>query len=162
MQPYVALALELIRTRGHRVRIATHATFANMVTDAGARLGSLKDARGEPLTGRLEHFNIGGDPQELMAYMVKSKLPRLDVTHADPGLIPGLNSLTNGDIGRKRKMVKEMLEGCYLACFSPNETTGQPFGADAIISNPPAFAHIHVAEALGIPLLMSFSELPVA
>lgn len=68
-----------------------------------------------------------------------------------------MESLFNGDIRKKKKMVKEMLMGCYRACFSPNEQNGQPFGADAIISNPPAFAHIHVAEALGIPLLMSFT-----
>lgn len=56
-------------------------------------------------------------------------------------------------------MVKQILMGCYKASFSPNEDTKQPFAADAIISNPPTFAHIHVAEALGIPLIMSFSEL---
>lgn len=147
VQPYVALALELIKTRGHRVRIATHATFGAMVDEASVQLAGLTSPLGEPLTGRLEHFNIGGSPEELMSYMVKN-----------PGLVPGLASLTNGDIRRKRKMVKAMLVGCYRACFSPNERTKLPFAADAIISNPPAFAHIHVAEALGIPLLMSFSE----
>lgn len=147
VQPYVALALELIKTRGHRVRIATHATFADMVDEASVALAGLTDSKGEPLTGRLEHFNIGGSPEELMSYMVKN-----------PGLVPGLSSLANGDIRRKRKMVKQMLQGCYLACFSNHERTKRPFAADAIISNPPAFAHIHVAEALGIPLLMSFSE----
>lgn len=56
-------------------------------------------------------------------------------------------------------MVKTILSGCYLACFSANADTGKPFAADAIISNPPAFAHVHCAEAFGIPLVMSFSEL---
>jgi hypothetical protein len=27
-----------------------------------------------------------------------------------------------------------------------------PFVADAIIANPPSFAHVHIAERLGIPL----------
>jgi sterol 3beta-glucosyltransferase len=81
-----------------------------------------------------------------MSYMVKN-----------PGLMPGIESLTNGDIGKKRKMLAEMMNGCWLACHSPDQRTGQSFVADAIISNPPAFAHIHCAEALGIPLLMSFT-----
>ncbi len=96
----------------------------------------------------------------------------------DPGLLPGFSSLTNGDIGNKRKMIKrvsllsrcfarpaahrqiarrQILRGCYRATFAPDDLTGQPFAADAIISNPPAFAHVHVAEALGVPLTMSFS-----
>jgi len=76
----------------------------------------------------------------------------------DPGLMPGFESLTNGDIVRKRKMLHEMINGCWLSCHSPCPASGREFAADAIISNPPAFAHIHCAEALGIPLLLSFSE----
>ena len=51
-----------------------------------------------------------------------------------------------------------MINGCWLSCHSPCPSTGRTFAADAIISNPPAFAHVHCAEALGIPLLMSFSK----
>jgi sterol 3beta-glucosyltransferase len=54
----------------------------------------------------------------------------------------------------------QILERCLLSCFEPDEE-GQfrtSFAADAIISNPPTFAHIHCAEALGIPLLLSFSK----
>ncbi|KAJ7063648.1 glycosyltransferase family 1 protein [Mycena amicta] len=128
VQPYVALG-KLLLAHGHRVRIATHETFREFVSEAG-----------------LEFFGIGGDPQELMSYMVKN-----------PGLIPGIASLTNGDIGRKRKMLNEMISGCWLSCHAPCTQTGRTFAADAIISNPPAFAHVHCAEALGIPLLMSFT-----
>ncbi|KAF8968242.1 glycosyltransferase family 1 protein [Flammula alnicola] len=131
VQPYVALGKRFIKD-GHRVRIATHETFRQFVTDAG-----------------LEFFNIGGNPQDLMSYMVKN-----------PGLMPGFESLTNGDIVNKRKMLTEMIEGCWLSCHSPCPISGREFTADAIISNPPAFAHIHCAEALGIPLLLSFSESP--
>ncbi|KAJ4479995.1 glycosyltransferase family 1 protein [Lentinula aciculospora] len=128
VQPYVALGKRLLQD-GHRIRIASHATFRSFVKDAG-----------------LEFFEIGGNPQELMSYMVKN-----------PGLIPGFESLTNGDIGRKRKMLSTMMEGCWKACHSPDAETGRSFVADAIISNPPAFAHIHCAEAMGIPLLLSFT-----
>jgi hypothetical protein len=33
----------------------------------------------------------------------------LSTDRVDPGLIPGIESLTNGDIGKKRKMLKEVL-----------------------------------------------------
>ncbi|BEI90937.1 uncharacterized protein CcaverHIS019_0310070 [Cutaneotrichosporon cavernicola] len=145
VQPYLALALELIRTRGHRVRLATHAIFADLVKQTTVRLAGLTDENGTPLTSKLEHFDIGGSPEELMSYMVRN-----------PGLVPGITALASGDIRRKRRMVKEMLVGCYLSCFTPNQH-GEPFAADAIISNPPSFAHIHVSEALGIPLIMSFT-----
>ncbi|KZV64473.1 glycosyltransferase family 1 protein [Peniophora sp. CONT] len=128
VQPFLALGQRL-KEHGHRVRIATHATFDKFVRDAG-----------------LEFFSIGGNPQDLMSYMVKN-----------PGLMPGFESLRNGDIGRKRKMLGEMLGGCWKACYLPDETTSEPFAADAIISNPPAFAHVHCAEALGVPLLLSFT-----
>lgn len=72
-----------------------------------------------------------------MSYMVKN-----------PGLLPGVDSLLNGDIPRKRKMIGEILEGCWRATFEPDPISEEPFAADALISNPPCFAHIHVAEAL--------------
>ena len=51
-----------------------------------------------------------------------------------------------------------MINGCWKACYEPDDTSGHIFAADAIISNPPAFAHVHCAEALGIPLQLSFSK----
>ena len=45
-----------LKDHGHRVRIATHATFDKFVRDAG-----------------LEFFSIGGNPQDLMSYMVKGE-----------------------------------------------------------------------------------------
>lgn len=55
VQPYVALGKELLKD-GHRIRIATHETFRDFVTGEG-----------------LEFYNIGGNPQDLMSYMVKSE-----------------------------------------------------------------------------------------
>lgn len=51
-----------------------------------------------------------------------------------------------------------MINGCWKSCYEPDDESGATFAADAIISNPPAFAHVHCAEALGIPLLLSFSK----
>ncbi|KAL0069223.1 hypothetical protein AAF712_003586 [Marasmius tenuissimus] len=128
VQPYVALGRRLAQ-HGHRIRIASHETFRLFVEGQG-----------------LEFFDIGGDPRELMSYMVKN-----------PGLMPAFESMTNGDVGKKRKMLAEIMDGCWRSCYAPCPIRGRTFAADAIISNPPAFAHIHCAEALGIPLLLTFT-----
>jgi UDP:flavonoid glycosyltransferase YjiC (YdhE family) len=52
VQPFVALGLELKNSAGHCVRIATHAVFKDFVEGHG-----------------LEFFNIGGNPEELMAFV---------------------------------------------------------------------------------------------
>lgn len=128
VQPFLALGTELQRT-GHRVRIATHNIFENFVAEAG-----------------LEFYPIGGDPADLMSYMVKN-----------PGLIPSMNSLQKGDVQKNRLMMAEILHGCWHSCLMPDPITNAPFVADAIIANPPSFAHVHCAQALGIPLHLMFT-----
>lgn len=81
-----------------------------------------------------------------MAYMVKN-----------PGLIPSMESLRGGDIGRKRRMMRDMLRGCWRSCVEPDTLSRRPFVADVIIANPPSFAHVHCAEALGVPLHIMFT-----
>ena len=86
----------------------------------------------------------------------------------NPGLIPGLESIRAGDIGARRKNMYEMMVGLYnslflvlicswFSCINPSEVTEEPFLADAIIANPPSYAHIHCAEKLGIPLHLMFT-----
>ncbi|KAM0568338.1 hypothetical protein ACHAP9_005430 [Verticillium nonalfalfae] len=128
VQPFVALGSELQRY-GHRVRLATHDVFEDFVRKAG-----------------IEFYPIGGDPAELMAYMVKN-----------PGLIPSMESLAAGEIQKKRYMVEEMLEKSWESCIKADRLTGDPFVADAIIANPPSFAHVHCAQALGIPVHIMFT-----
>ena len=128
VQPFIALGQEL-QKYGHRVRLATHNTFEEFVKKSG-----------------LEFYPIGGDPKELMAYMVKN-----------PSLMPSMKSLKEGDIKRKQIMVGEMLDGCWKSCVDADLYSGDPFVADAIIANPPSFAHIHCAQALSVPLHMMFT-----
>ncbi|KAF4631575.1 hypothetical protein G7Y89_g6551 [Cudoniella acicularis] len=128
VQPFVALGQELLAV-GHRVRLATHDTFKDFVLSSG-----------------LEFFPIGGDPADLMAYMVKN-----------PGIIPKMETIRAGDIARKRKMIREMLEGCWKSCIEPDPISNVPFVAEAIIANPPSFAHVHVAQAMGVPLHLMFT-----
>ncbi|KAL4866899.1 hypothetical protein BDV12DRAFT_187099 [Aspergillus spectabilis] len=128
VQPFIALGNEL-QKHGHRVRLATHDVFAKFVRGSG-----------------LEFYPIGGNPAELMAYMVKN-----------PGLIPQLHSLRAGEIQKKRDMVAEMLDGCWRSCIEDDPIAKTPFVAEAIIANPPSFAHVHCAQALGIPLHLMFT-----
>jgi UDP:flavonoid glycosyltransferase YjiC (YdhE family) len=128
VQPFLALGNELQR-HGHRVRIASHDVFADFVEKAG-----------------LEFYPVGGDPAALMAYMVKN-----------PSLLPSFQTIMEGEIGRKRTMVADMLDGFWDSCLLPDPVTDVPFVADAIIANPPSFAHVHCAQALGIPVHVMFT-----
>lgn len=137
VQPFVALGLAL-QNCGHRVRIATHPQFRQFVKSYG-----------------LDFFSIGGNPAELMAYMVKN-----------PGLIPKFVSVHSGEVHKRRRMMRDIMHACWRSCYeSTDELTAtnvqhgdpKPFVADAIIANPPSFAHVHCAEKLGIPLHMVFT-----
>ena len=139
VQPFIALG-KVLQSHGHRLRLATHPTFRGFVEDSG-----------------LEFFSIGGDPAELMAFMVKN-----------PGLLPGFESLRAGDVGKRRKEMTEIINGCWRSCIDPvdnmegesigeSQTVDAPFIADAIIANPPSFAHVHCAEKLRIPLHIMFT-----
>lgn len=75
----------------------------------------------------------------------------------NPGLIPQMQSLRSGEIQRKRAMVAEMLRGCWDSCLNDDPLSKTPFVADAIIANPPSFAHVHCAQALSIPLHLMFT-----
>lgn len=150
-QPFVALGKVLKERYHHRVRLATHPVFRKLVEENG-----------------LEFFDVGGDPSELMAFMVKN-----------PGLMPGFDTLRRGDVGRRRRELGSMITRFWRSCYETGDGTGSeasdktteqwmsgedfddgsapPFIADAIIANPPSFAHIHCAEKLGIPLHMMFT-----
>jgi hypothetical protein len=145
IQPFVALGKEL-KAHGHRVRLATHLAFRDFVNDSG-----------------LEFFDIGGDPAELMAFMVKN-----------PGLIPDLKTIRSGAIQKRRREMNQIIHGCWKSCFETGDGTHlhqikeDPWGdsvdyrrrsfvADAIIANPPSLAHIHCAQRLGIPLHIMFT-----
>ncbi|KAF5693098.1 sterol glucosyltransferase [Fusarium denticulatum] len=75
----------------------------------------------------------------------------------NPSLVPSVSSLMAGDISRKQDLVEEMLGKFWRSCIEPDPISGVPFIAKAIIANHPSFAHIHLAEALGIPLHLMFT-----
>ena len=92
VQPFLSLGLSL-KQFGHRVRIATHPTFQDFVEDLG-----------------LEFFSIGGDPAELMAFMVKN-----------PGLMPSFDNVLKGEVQKRRKAMREILRGCWRSCIEAGD-----------------------------------------
>lgn len=131
VQPFIAIGQRLQRD-GHRVRLATHAVFRNFVESNG-----------------LEFYPLGGDPKELIAYMVRTG-GKLLPTRVDQLL---------EDVPKKRQMLQEIIESTWRACTEkdPGRPDGSPFTAEAIIANPPVYGHVHVAEALHVPLQMVFT-----
>ncbi|KAH7131452.1 glycosyltransferase family 28 domain-containing protein [Dactylonectria estremocensis] len=142
VQPFIPIAKLLSSPPyGHRVRICTHPVFKDFVESQG-----------------IEFFSIGGDPEALMAYMVKN-----------PGLLPNRESVKAGDIGKRRKEMWDIIYGCWRSCIEAGNGMGERvtaskvasasdlFIADAILANPPSMAHIHCAEKLNIPLHMVFT-----
>ncbi|CAF1105142.1 unnamed protein product [Rotaria sordida] len=128
VQPFIALG-QALRAIGHRVRLATHETFRSFVRGNG-----------------LEFYPLAGDPADLMSFMVKNA-----------GIIPSLSSIIEGDVGRKRRSLANILASTWQACIADDDETNAPFIAEAIIANPPSFGHIHCAEKLQIPLHIMFT-----
>ena len=96
IQPFLKIGAILKGKHGHRVRIATHPAFKDFVENESG----------------LEFFSVGGDPSELMAFMVKN-----------PGLLPSLDTVMAGEIGRRRQAMYEMFQGFWRACI--NATVGK-------------------------------------
>ncbi|KAM7526641.1 hypothetical protein LguiA_016543 [Lonicera macranthoides] len=90
----------------------------------------------------LEFFPLGGDPKVLAGYMVKNK-----------GFLPSGAS----EIHIQRGQIKDIIFSLLPACIDPDPDTNVSFKPDAIIANPPAYGHTHVAEALKIPLHIFFT-----
>lgn len=95
VQPFVSLGLTLQKF-GHRVRLATHPTFQRFVEGLG-----------------LEFFSIGGDPAQLMAYMVKN-----------PGLMPRFDTLRQGGIQQWRRAMRDIMRRCWRSCFETGDGLG--------------------------------------
>ncbi|KAF5795580.1 putative sterol 3-beta-glucosyltransferase [Helianthus annuus] len=90
----------------------------------------------------LEFFALGGDPKVLAGYMVKNK-----------GFLPSEPS----EIHIQRSQIKDIVFSLLPACTNADPDTDVPFNVDAIIANPPAYGHTHVAEALKVPLHIFFT-----
>ena len=135
VQPFVYFGQALQR-KGHRVRLATHAEYRADVVNKGG----------------LEFYPLAGDPRKLSEYMVKT----------GGRLMPDLlNKEERLALPEKMAMLRDICFSCYPACTAPDpdpEGNQKPFLADAIVSNPVSYGHIHVAEAVCVPLHIMFPQ----
>lgn len=128
--PFLGLAKKL-QDMGHRVRIATQREHRKLV-----------------LSREVEFYPLEGDARQLSAWMVETG-----------GTVEGeVKNL--GNVPKKTSMTHDIIRSTWPALTepSPDDLDEKPFEADAVISNPPAFGHIHVCEALGIPLHIMFPQ----
>jgi hypothetical protein len=135
IEPFVALGFAL-SSYGHRVRIATHLAFEDLVKENG-----------------LEFFDIEGGPTHRNVSEEES--------HCQTRC---LSDLQKENFNLTIAEVSNILDGCWRSCFensdqfiSVDDASASPyFLAQAIVANPASLGHTHCAEKLGIPLhLMS-------
>ncbi|MCO5550843.1 hypothetical protein L7F22_004336 [Adiantum nelumboides] len=106
------------------------------------RLATHANFRGFVTSNGLEFYPLGGDPKILAGYMVKNK-----------GFLPSGPS----EISIQKKQLKAIMNSLLPACTRADGDSGAPFKADAIIANPIAYGHVHVAEYLDVPLHIFFT-----
>eukprot|EP01025_Chloroclados_australasicus_P017191 TRINITY_DN1874_c0_g1_i8.p2 TRINITY_DN1874_c0_g1~~TRINITY_DN1874_c0_g1_i8.p2 ORF type:complete len:687 (+),score=84.21 TRINITY_DN1874_c0_g1_i8:2329-4389(+) len=130
VQPFVALGRRL-KEFGHRVRLATHAIYRDFVQTFG-----------------LEFYPLGGDPALLAEYVARNK-----------GILPNHVVGATKEIRENYEQIRDILHSTYPACTEPDPESDstEKFNVQVIISNPPAYGHIHCAEKLGVHLHMMFT-----
>ncbi|XP_022963848.1 sterol 3-beta-glucosyltransferase UGT80A2 isoform X2 [Cucurbita moschata] len=139
--PPLQIVMLIVGTRGD---VQPFVAIGKRLQDYGhrVRLATHSNFKEFVLTAGLEFFALGGDPKILAGHMVKNK-----------GFLPSGPS----EIPVQRNQMKEIIYSLLPACKEPDPETGISFNAEAIIANPPAYGHTHVAEALKIPIHIFFT-----
>ncbi|KAI0530620.1 hypothetical protein KFK09_000165 [Dendrobium nobile] len=139
--PPLQIVILIVGTRGD---VQPFVAIGKRLQDYGhrVRLATHANFKDFVLTAGLEFYPLGGDPKVLAGYMVKNK-----------GFLPSAPS----EIPVQRKQIREIIFSLLAACRDPDVDSGIPFKADAIIANPPAYGHTHVAEALNVPIHIFFT-----
>lgn len=139
--PPLNIVMLIVGTRGD---VQPFVAIGKRLQDYGhrVRLATHSNFKEFVLTAGLEFYPLGGDPKVLAGYMVKNK-----------GFLPSGPS----EIPVQRNQMKEIINSLLPACKEPDIDSGVPFKADAIMANPPAYGHTHVAEALQIPIHIFFT-----
>ncbi|KAJ4799432.1 Sterol 3-beta-glucosyltransferase [Rhynchospora pubera] len=139
--PKLNVAMLVVGTRGD---VQPFIAFAKRLQEYGhnVRLATHINFRKFVKSAGVDFYPLGGDPRIMAGYMARTK-----------GFL--LSGPT--EISIQRKQLKEIIYSLLPACTEPDLDTGVPFRAQAIIANPPAYGHAHVAEALGVPLHIFFT-----
>ncbi|KAL3749818.1 hypothetical protein ACJRO7_010875 [Eucalyptus globulus] len=139
--PPLQIVMLIVGTRGD---VQPFVAIGKRLQEGGhrVRLATHMNFKEFVLTAGLEFYPLGGDPKVLAGYMVKNK-----------GFLPSGPS----EIHIQRNQIKDIIFSLLPACREPDPETHVPFIANAIIANPPAYGHTHVAEALNLPLHVVFT-----
>ncbi|GMH22258.1 hypothetical protein Nepgr_024101 [Nepenthes gracilis] len=139
--PKLKIAILVVGTRGD---VQPFLAVAKRLQEFGhhVRLATHTNFSDFVKSAGVEFYPLGGDPRVLSGYMARNK-----------GFIPS----SPGEISTQRKQLKSVIQSLLPACTEPDMVTGASFRAQAIIANPPAYGHAHVAEALGVPLHIFFT-----
>ncbi|XP_075648588.1 sterol 3-beta-glucosyltransferase UGT80A2 [Castanea sativa] len=139
--PPLQVVMLIVGTRGD---VQPFIAIGKRLQDYGhrVRLATHSNFKEFVLTAGLEFYPLGGDPKVLAGYMVKNK-----------GFLPSGPS----EIPIQRNQMKDIIYSLLSACRDPDMDTNVAFKADAIIANPPAYGHTHVAEALKVPIHIFFT-----
>ncbi|CAN1246654.1 Sterol 3-beta-glucosyltransferase UGT80A2, partial [Linum grandiflorum] len=142
--PPLQIVMLIVGTRGDVQPFVAIGKRLQFLQEDGhrVRLATHANFKDFVLTAGLEFFPLGGDPKVLAGYMVKNK-----------GFFPSGPS----EIPVQRQQMREIIFSLLPACEDPDPETNIPFRAEAIIANPPAYGHTHVAEALKVPLHVIFT-----
>ncbi|KAB2629958.1 sterol 3-beta-glucosyltransferase UGT80A2-like [Pyrus ussuriensis x Pyrus communis] len=139
--PPLQIVMLIVGTRGD---VQPFVAIGKRLQEYGhrVRLATHANFKDFVLSAGLEFYPLGGDPKVLAGYMVKNK-----------GFLPSGPS----EISIQRHQLKEIIFSLLPACNEPDPDSKIPFKAEAIIANPPAYGHSHVAEALKVPLHIFFT-----
>ncbi|ESW24001.1 hypothetical protein PHAVU_004G093900 [Phaseolus vulgaris] len=139
--PWLQIVMLVVGTRGD---VQPFLAIAKKLQDYGhrVRLATHADFDTFVKSAGVDFYPLGGDPRALARYMVRNK-----------GIIPSGPT----EISIQRKQLKAIIDSLLPACIEPDLETGVPFRAQAIIANPTACGHTHIAEALGVPLHIFFT-----
>ncbi|KAF1787275.1 Glycosyltransferase family 28, N-terminal domain [Phytophthora cactorum] len=135
--PAMQICIMIVGTRGD---VQPFLAIAKRLQQDGhrVRLATHKIYRDFITNHGVEFYPLGGDPKELAAYMK--------------------------DVPRQMQILEDILMSTWPAVSAPDPdgkapgVPGSPFRAQAIISNPVTYGHIHVAEKLGVPLHIMFPQ----
>lgn len=139
--PKLKIVILVVGTRGD---VQPFIALAKRLQEFGhyVRLATHANFRTFVKSAGIDFYPLGGDPRILAQYMTKNK---------------GFCLAGPTEISVQRKQLKEIIFSVLPACTEPDLDTGLPFRAQAIIANPPALGHLHIAEALGVPLHIFFT-----
>ncbi|KAJ1286380.1 hypothetical protein BS78_03G348800 [Paspalum vaginatum] len=139
--PKLKIAILVVGTRGD---VQPFIALAKRLQEFGhyVRLATHVNFRTFVKSAGIDFYPLGGDPLVMAQYMTKNK---------------GFLLASPAEIAVQRKQLKEIIFSLLPACTEPDLDTGTPFRAQAIIANPPAYGHLHIAEALGAPLHIFFT-----